>query len=365
MRAATLPAVRRLLIVLLLLAGLGVVARGAVPCDVLAVQPSCYIALSPGPAEDTLQIVQVSGTRAYSSAGELLLTTVSLDPQLDVVEWIRGAFSPRVEELPRRQLIPPGHGLDEVLQANVQLMTDSQHDAAIAALHELGYQFDTDYDGATVEAIADDGSVTDGALQVGDVITAVDGETVTDNRDVVRMVGEHAVGDTVTFTVQRGDETRTADVTLVENPQQPGTPFVGITVSSYLQLPVDIQIDAGQIGGPSAGLMFALSIVDKLGADDLTGGQVIAGTGEIDRAGNVGPIGGIQQKVIGAVDRGGDRRPASVFLVPEDNLAAARHAAVDRDVLLVPVGTLHDAVQALQSLRDGKEPAGALALSAG
>ena len=355
---------RRLLIALLVFAGLGVVARGALPCDVLAAQPACYIALHPGPAEDTLKIVQVDGTRSFSSAGELLLTTVSLDPQLDLVEWVRGAFSSRVEQVPRDQLIPPGHGLQDVLAANVQLMSDSQHDATIAALRELGYSFDTDYDGAQVEAIADTPGA-DGALQVGDVITAVDGEPVHTNQDVVDLVGTHDPGDTVTFTVERDDETRAVPVTLGKDPERPSRPLVGITVSSYLKLPVDVRIDAGQIGGPSAGIMFALSIIDKLGPDDLTGGRVIAGTGEIDRDGNVGPIGGIDEKILGAVDRGPDKRPASVFLVPEANLAQAKRAPVDRDVLLVPVATLHDAVTALETLRDGQDPPGALALSAG
>jgi Lon-like protease len=135
-----------------------------------------------------------------------------------------------------------------------------------------------------------------------------------------------------------------------------------VLLRSFLDLPVDVEIDAGVIGGPSAGLMFALSVMDLLEPEDLTGGKVVAGTGTVDRDGTVGAVGGVRQKVVGATATTADQRPATVFLVPEGNLEDARSVSVPREVLVVPVATLDDAVRALDDLRAGREPAGALAL---
>lgn len=132
---------------------------------------------------------------------------------------------------------------------------------------------------------------------------------------------------------------------------------------AHSQLPLDVAIDAGVIGGPSAGLMFALSIVDLLDPQDLTGGTVVAGTGTLASDGTVGPVGGVRQKVLGATAPGGDRRPASVFLVPSANLGQVADVAVARDLLVVPVTSLDDALEAVADVRGGRHPRGALALA--
>jgi Lon-like protease len=237
-------------------------------------------------------------------------------------------------------------------------MADSQLTATMAALAAAGYEITGE--GALVASVADD-AVTD-ELRVGDVITAVDSDAVTDNRGVVEAVQRRAPGDRVTFEVRRDGERLTVEVDLGTAPDDATRAYVGVLLTTDLDLPVDVVIDAGVIGGPSAGLMFALSIIDLLEPEDLTGGAVVAGTGTLDLDGHVGAIGGIRQKIVGATARGLDRRPASVFLVPRGNLEEAQGTPVGRDVLLVPVDSLDDALVALEELRAGREPSEALAL---
>jgi PDZ domain-containing protein len=333
------------------------VARGQVPCDALAAQPACYVALRPGPAEDTLQLVDIDGARAYASSGELLLTTVAVDERLGFSEWLRASLSSAVEAVPRERIYPPDTDRDEVAEHNAALMADSQLTATMAALEAAGYEVEGE--GALVASVTDD-AVTD-ELEVGDVITAVDGEPVTDNRGVVEAVQRRAPGERLRFAVRRDGADREVAVELGRAPDDDDRPYVGVLLTTELDLPVDVRIDAGIIGGPSAGLMFALSIVDLLAPEDLTGGAVVAGTGTLDLDGQVGAVGGVRQKVLGAAARGPGRRAASVFLVPRGNLEDALAAPVDRELLLVPVDTLDDALAALRDLRAGRQPADAVA----
>lgn len=354
---------RRLLLVLLLLAGGTLVARGAVPCDALQLQPDCYVSLHPGPTRDTFDLVGVSGDPVTDSTGTLLLTTVAVEGELDLVEWVRGSLSSAVSEVPRRTIFPPGGDRGEVADRNAVLMRSSQTDAAVAALQHLGYDVDERFDGAEVFEVSSPTAVDGDQLQPGDVILAVDDRRTRTSQAVADAIGRREPGDTVELTVRDGDGgRRTFAVELIAAPDEPDRALLGVVLVSSLDLPVDVDIDAGAIGGPSAGLMFALSVIDLLEPADLTGGDVIAGTGTIDRDGRIGAIGGIRQKVIGSLDRS-DGPSASVFLVPEGNLGVARRVPVSSDVMLVPVETLDDAVTALRDLREGRPPTDALALS--
>lgn len=271
---------RRALLALLVLAAVGLWARGAVPCELSSVQPACRAEFLPGPAIDALDAVELGdGVRAYSSTGQLVFTTVRVDTELTLREWVRGLTDPTVELVDRRLVVPPDVDSDDVAERNAERMTESQAVAVLAALRHLGFEATTD--------------------------EARDGE-----------------------------------------------------------LPIDVAIDAGEVGGPSAGLMFALAVVDRLTPDDLTGGTVVAGTGSIDAGGRVGEIGGIRQKVSGAIDREDGGPPATVFLTPAGQVAEARAAAVDSEILLVPVETLADGLEALRDLARGSTPAGALAIGA-
>jgi Lon-like protease len=352
--------VRRLLVVLLVLGLATVVVRGAVPCETLQSQPSCHVALKPGPTEDAMRLVDIEGSTAYSSSGELRLTTVAVEEDLDLAGWVRAMTSGTVDTVPRETLFPSTSDRDEVTRQNAMLMEDSQLTATLAALERLDFELDDAFDGAQVaEVLAE--AVTD-QLEVGDVIVAVDGEPTLDNQEVVATIADAEPGDELTLLVRRGDDERDITVTLGPAPDDPARPFLGVLLRSYLELPVDVQIDAGVIGGPSAGLMFALSVMDLLEPGELTGGAVVAGTGTVDRDGRIGAVGGVRQKVVGATSPSQGQRAATVFLVPEGNLDDARSVGVPRDVLLVPVATLDEALDALGELRAGREPEGALAL---
>lgn len=355
---------RRILTILLLVAAVSAVARGAFPCGAVPTQPTCYAALQPGPVEDALGLTALGGARTYGSTGSLLLTTVAVDGDLDLREWVEGAISPRIQQVPRSTIFPDDKDREQVRQENAALMQGSQLEATLAALRHLGYEFDEEFDGAEVVEVSELTAVRDDELRVGDLIVAVDGEATSDNRAVGEAVRARAPGDTVTLTVVRDGRERTVGLEVIEHPDDPRSAYIGVVLVSHLELPVDVRIEAGIIGGPSAGLVFALSIVDLLGPEDLTGGQVIAATGTIDAEGNVGPIGGIVQKVLGATSPEGSRSPATAFLVPRGNLEEAGRAPVDHEVLLVPVDTLDDAVRALIDLGQGRRPADALALGA-
>jgi Lon-like protease len=353
--------VRRWLVAAVLLAVMGggvALVRGDVPCEVLTLQPSCEVALRPGPAEDSLALVAVTGAPTFDSAGELRLTTVAVDDDLGLQEWLRARTSDTVEAVPRATVFPPGADREEVAEQNAALMADSQLTATIVALEAVGYELDER--GARVAAVASD-AVTD-ELTEGDVIVAVDDDRVDDSASVVAAVQSRDPGERLTFEVVAPDGSeREVAVDLGGAPDDPSRAYVGVLLTTDLDLPVDVQIDAGVIGGPSAGLMFALSIVDLLGEDDLTGGTVVAGTGTVARDGTIGPVGGVRQKLLGATVSGGDG-PAEVFLVPRSNLGDTRGAPVANDVLVVPVDTLDEALGALDELRAGGEPADAVAL---
>lgn len=348
---------------MVVLFGTAILSRGDIPCEILATQPVCYVALAPGPVEDSLSIVDVDGAQTFPSMGELLLTTISVQDSLGLATWFQSVTSSSTETVPREQVFPTGIDRDELRERNLAAMSDSQLTATIAGLTEAGFELTPE--GARIVLVTED-AVTDD-LREDDVIVAVGEERrpIEDSGQVVEAVQANAPGDQMTFHIERAGQAQTVEVTLGGSPDDPDAAFVGVLLMTEIDLPVDIDIDAGSIGGPSAGMIFALTIVDLLGEDDLTGGQVVAGTGTIDREGLVGPVGGVRQKVVGATDRRDGQDPATVFLVPRSNLDDARGAPVRRDITVVPVDELTDALTALAVLRDGGEPDGALVLSAG
>ncbi|MFO7777765.1 MAG: PDZ domain-containing protein [Nitriliruptoraceae bacterium] len=362
MAGAGVTARRLLLVSLFVLVGLSlaVLARGLVPCEVLAAQPECQVAVQPGPVEDTLDLISVTGADVFPpSQGSLHLTTVAVQEDLGFAGWIGARTDRSVEVVPRDRIFPPGFDRDEVADLNAAAMRDSQLVATIVALEALGYELEPD--GALVVAVQDD-AVTD-QLEVDDVITAIDGEGVRESTEVVEAVRARSVGTQVELEVRGAGGVRTIEVVLGPNPDDPDVPYIGVLLTTEVDLPVDIEVDAGAIGGPSAGLFFALSLLELLEAEDLIDGRVIAGTGTLGRDGAVGGVGGVPQKIAGASAPRDGSPPAEVFLVPRDNLDDARSAAVAADVLVIPVDTLEDALVALEDLRAGREPTDSLLLA--
>jgi Lon-like protease len=313
-----------------------------------------YVILSPGPTLNTLgtlnthqgatPLIEISGTRTYPTRGNLNLVTVSYQggpgDSFNIFTALRAWLSPHEAVVPEQELFPAGQTQQQVTHADTEQMVGSQQTAEAAALRLLGIKFTTVYRIAVVEP----GMPATGVLKQGDVITAVDGTPVGYQTDPGTLIRAHRPGTPVLLTVSRGGtikhlRLKTADVQ--------GTPVVGVQVAQIYKFPFPIRINVGDIGGPSAGMMFALGIIDKLSPDNLTGGRFIAGTGEISANGAVSPIGGIQQKMAGARAAG-----ATIFLTPAANCPDTA-GAVPAGLRLVKVSTLSGAVHDLQVLKAG------------
>ncbi|BCJ60413.1 hypothetical protein Jiend_38350 [Micromonospora endophytica] len=309
--------------------------------------PVPYVVLGPGPTVDTLgqedgkEVIQVTGRETSTSAGQLRLTTVGVQPGVKLRSAIQGWLSDEQAVVPRELVYPPGETQEQVEQRNAEDFQVSQTSAETAALRELGYEVQV-----VVKTVAADGPSA-GVLQPGDVVTSVDGEPVPLAARLTEVIRSKPAGTALRIGYTRAGTAGTGTVTSRE---QDGRPRIGIEIEQQQPHPFTLSFDLKDIGGPSAGLMFALGIIDKLTPEDLTGGRVIAGTGTIDDTGRVGPIGGIPQKLVGAKQAG-----ATVFLVPEANCAEAVRNR-QPDLPLVKVGSLDEALAALETLRSGGAP---------
>ncbi len=233
--------------------------------------------------------------------------------------------------LPEQALLPEGTTEEERNRENEEDMRLSKIIASAVALRSLGYDVTAKPKGARVVDVRP-GSPADGVLRPGDVIVAVDGRPVRVLQDLTDGIGRKKPGDSVRLRVLRDGKPIVVDVETVEDPERPGHPVVGIIVTQEadIDLPFDVEIDLGRVGGPSAGLPFALEIARKLGRD-VTHGCVVAATGELAIDGRVLPVGGVKQKTIGA-----RRSDVDVFVVPAgQNARDARENADDMHVIAV------------------------------
>lgn len=326
---------------------------GAIIVAVLATgvltAPVPYVVLDPGPTVDTLgesdgePVIEIAGVETSTSAGELRLTTVGINPDASLPEVLRGWLDREEAVVPRELIYPPGQTRDEVEERNRELFTRSQTSAEAAALGYLGYP------SRVMVAAVLEGAPAEGVLAEGDVITSVDGVEVDGVAQLQEAVTARPVGTTLTVGVLRDGEPEQVEITTAPDPQDGETPRIGVAVDVEMEAPFELAIDLDRIGGPSAGLMFALGIIDKLEPEDLTGGHVIAGTGEIDAEGTIGGVGGVPQKLVAAREIG-----ATAFLVPAGNCDEAVRNA-QPDLALVRVETLAGAVDELAALRNGGE----------
>lgn len=302
-----------------------------------------YFLLSPGPAEDIPPLVHVEGAETHPVNGRLLLTTVSLREAHNLVETIRALALGSVDLVHRDRIIPPGRTDEEVDRVNEQAMERSQLVAAAAALMYLGYDVDISGAGARVVQVQEDAPAA-AVLRPGDVIVAADAQPVAESQDLVDRVDGRGVGEEIALRLVRDGEEIEVAVRTIPRPDEPERPMIGVMIETLpgdVDLPISIRIDAGRIGGPSAGLMFALTLVDLLEPDDLLSGRTVAGTGVIGLRGEVTPVGGIVQKVTAARREGAD-----LFMVPAALLPMA--CSVAGDMPVVAVEELADAVEALR-----------------
>lgn len=315
------------------------------------VAPVPYVVLKPGPTWDTLgeqtdgqPVIEIDGEQVTESAGELHLTTVSVEPDISLLDAIYGWFDRQDAVVPEELVYPPDQTREEVDERNAEEFTRSQTAAETAALRQLGYP------AQVAVASVGDGTPAEGQLVAGDVIETVDGTEVTDVETLQNLVAAEPVGATLTVGYQRDGEPGTARITTEPIGDGDDTPRLGVQVTYQVDVPFELTIGLERIGGPSAGLMFALGIIDKLEPEDLTGGEIIAGTGSIDEQGTVGAIGGIAQKLVAAREIG-----AVAFLVPARNCAEAV-ANAQPGITLVRVETLAGALTELAALRADREP---------
>jgi PDZ domain-containing protein len=324
------------------LVGTGLVL-GAATVGVAWLLPSDSYLLLPDQAKPLEQKVKVQGEKDVGPGGIYYVDVIVRKANL-LEELVSGLRPDGADLVPAEALVPPGSNIRDRRQQNIRQMDRSEQVAAAVALRELGYKVDAKPQGALIVAVASDAPAT-GKLEPTEVIVAVDGSQVRTPDDLRRLIAKHKPGDTVRLEVRAGGATRVVKVGTIESEQEPGRPIVGIQVEQYadIKLPISVEIDLGGVGGPSAGLAFALDVVDEL-KGDIDRGLRVAATGELDLEGRVLPIGGIKQKVIGA-----RRSHADVFLVPagDNAVEARRHAG---DLRIIPVESFGQALRALATV---------------
>lgn len=308
-----------------------------------------YAAVGPGPTYNTLgnlsgrDIIELSGIEPQDFGGNLNMTTVAVRTELSMFDalgfWIGG----RNGLVPLDEVVPPGHTNEEVREINRRDFEMSERDAERAALRHLEYPF--------VVQVAEVSEESPSArfLEPGDVITSVNGTEVSSAAEVPAELAGFGPGEVVEVGFNRHGEAGTVSIVLGSHPEEEDRGILGISVVDEPQTDFEVSFNVEQVGGPSAGLMLSLALIDKLTPGELNGGRFIAGTGTIGPDGAVGPIGGIRYKLVAAKEEG-----ATDFLVPGGNCREAA-AFAPEGLTLVRVDTLEEAVDALEGLRAGEE----------
>lgn len=325
---------------------------------VFALVPSPYVIEKPGPVFNTLGTVSINGAEVplidipkettYPTAGALDLLTVSTigDPQ-SLPNWFEVAsawFDPSKAVLPIESLYPPGYTVQQSNEEGSLQMANSQKDAVAAALTQLGYNLPRI---VTVGGLTAD-SPSKGILETGDVIVSVKGKPVTSVDSMRAVIAGSGAGRPIPMEITRNGKPMNVSVTPKLSDEKPPAPIVGVYPSIDYTFPFDVKIQLQNVGGPSGGQMFALGIIDKLTPGELNGGAKVAGTGTIDATGVIGAIGGIRQKMYGAVNSG-----ATWFLAPQQNCDEVS-GHIPSGLTVVAVSTLKDSLAALKVIESGK-----------
>lgn len=316
----------------------------------------------PGPVYDTLgdisgrPIVDIEGTETYETEGRLDFTTITLHggPRFPVTawDWLAAELDPRADVVDESLVFPEDVTAEEVQEQNAELMRNSQDQAAVVALRANGVEVPEQI--LVAQVLVD--APAAGVLRVNDQIVSVDGTEVANPDEVRDILQRFEPGAEVPFVIVRNGQEMTLDVPTGESEVtlEDGTTelrtVIGVYLASDFELPVEVSIDAGNVGGPSAGLMFSLAVYDRITPGPLPGGLHFAGTGTINSAGEVGPIGGIRQKMIAAAEAGAD-----YFLAPAGNCANVRGAEPE-GLEVVAVSTFDEARDVVEALGEGEQP---------
>ena len=318
--------------------------------------PIPYVFFKPGvPDNVTSGLIEINDVKSYKANGKLYITSILVtnpdSPVFGAETLYNWAVGPHVV-LPRQVVYPPAVEGKTITRDSRAEMAGSKLTATAAALSYLGYQFQEIYFVSQVRNYSD----AKGKLEPGDRILIVDGDPIKEIEEIRTAYSERKVGDVIEIQVERevDGQSRTfiERVRLVSN-QEPGAdperPAIGILVGTTAKFPVDIDFNIRGVGGPSAGLIFAVGIVERMTPEDLLRGRKIAGTGSITPNGRVGAIGGIEEKMIGA-----SRKGASIFLAPRDNCPDIKH--IPKGLKVIPVSTLSEAIAALRAPDDFRFP---------
>ncbi|HET6969154.1 MAG TPA: S16 family serine protease [Ornithinibacter sp.] len=309
-----------------------------------------YVVMSPGPATNILgevdgkPVLSVDGASTYPTAGTLDFTTVSVEGgpgvKVTVYDLGRAWLSQAEEVLPEEQVFPPDADEEQVQEEGAAEMAGSQSVATATALRALG----RDVPELVVIAAVPDGSPSAGVFEPGDVLVSVDGVPAASADAVRAAVQEHGPGESIPVVVRRDGAERTVTARTAE---ADGRTVIGVSLRLDYDLPVDVTINTGSVGGPSAGLMFSLAIYDVLTPGELNGGKDVAGTGTLEDDGSVGPIGGIRQKVVGAREAG-----AEFFLAPAENCAELEGAVPD-GLEVLRVASFDEGLASVEAIASG------------
>lgn len=317
----------------------------------LAMYQLPYYIYKPGGADALTPIVEVDG--GNESSGEMHLVTVS-GGQATPFQLLLAKMLPHHQILPIEDVRPEGITDEEYMHAQLQMMESSQEASTVVAYEEADEDITINFDGVYVVSVIDDMPAED-VIQMGDRIVGIDNNEVKEADDLINYINSKSAGDKVDIKFIRDEETSNETITLKGFEAEEDKVGIGIQLVTNREVTVDpeVSFSSGSIGGPSAGLMFALEIYNQLTEKDLTSGHEIAGTGEVDYEGNVLRIGGIDKKVIAA-----DKEGCEIFFAPneggvsESNYTEAKETAeeIDSNMKIIPVDTFDDARTYLEEL---------------
>ena len=311
--------------------------------------PIPFVFFKPGVPDNVAgKIISIKDAKTYPINGKLFITSILVtnpdSPVFGAETLVNWAIGPHVV-LPKESVYPPIQPAQKIERDSRNEMESSKVTSTAAALRYLGYDFEEVYYVSDIREYSD----AIKKLKIGDVITEIDGKEINQIEEIRTSYAKKSIGDSLLITVERKDKNGkvtpvTTRVILVENLdiEEKERPAIGILVGTSARFPIDVDFNLPGVGGPSAGLIFAVGIVEKLTEEDLVRGRKIAGTGTISASGKVGGIGGIEEKMVGA-----SRIGATIFIAPRENCPDIEH--VPKGLKVIPVSTLSEAIEALRA----------------
>ncbi|ENH98344.1 hypothetical protein J416_01354 [Gracilibacillus halophilus YIM-C55.5] len=306
-----------------------------------------YYIQKPGSADPLDPVISVGDDE--ESEGDMHLVTIQ-GGQATILSYLIAKLQDHQEILPIEEVLQNGMSQEEYMDIQLLMMENSQEASTVVAYKAANKKIDIQYKGIYVVSIVD-GSPAQGILETGDKIVRIDQQKIVETKDLLSYVENKDAGDTIEVFIERDDETWTEEITLESMPELDGEAGIGIQLVTNREVSEEppVEFSSGDIGGPSAGLMFSLEIYDQLTDQDLTNGLQVAGTGEIDYEGNIGPIGGVDKKVIAA-----DQENCDLFFVPKANAEVANRTAeeINTDMEIVTVEDFTEAVNYLKEMNN-------------